>query len=258
MAPDEWEPVQYEVLDADAAPPCLAFGGGDEVAIADPGDYEAARRRYAPQGEYVSYTADGSQSSFALPYQPLDVNGDGVIGPSEIIIYVTVRPLYATVNGETIRISSNPIWIENGEILIFMDVPPGTVERTVPYREIFEVDPVSGEVTFRQPPQEGSRVSICGSKKLYAEYGGRTCSIPDEFFVDRMLIGKSITGNGCLHGFDTRIYLDHENRKLVYVGDVDYEDYSGFCTEEARTITRWVSAEQPPFGYEVVFLDRGR
>ena len=72
---------------------CCPLKNALQVLIASEDDYEGARRRYAPQGGYEAFEADGVRRNYQLSYQPLDTDEDGVIGPTELAIYVDKPPL---------------------------------------------------------------------------------------------------------------------------------------------------------------------
>ncbi len=252
---EEWEPVLFEELSDDERPPCLYYwGSGMEIVITSDDDYETIRRIYAPQGQYVDFEANGIQRSFKLQYQPLDTNNDGVIRPNDLIIYVKNKPLYANVNGELISVSANPIRMAGDSIMIFRTSPPYTVERMIYYKEVFTVDQVTGEVTFNMPPQKGSKVSLCATRRLYDTYHDRECSMQYFDFTSRIIIGKAISGNGCLKGFEKELFMDNVERRLIYLWRRIEDDTQGGCPEILLHYDSWITVDRSPDDYEVVFI----
>ena len=250
----DWEPLLLEELTKEAIPPCLSFGAIQAVITSDD-DYDSLRTRYAPQGEYVDFEADGVQTTFELPYQPLDADFDGRIGPREIIIYVKNKPLHVNINAELFLVYSNPIQVGADSLPLFSITPPYTFERKVHYTQVFTVDSLTGAITFGTPPQQGSRVSISGCRTLYDTYDGRECSMQYWDFASRIVIGKTVYGNGCLLGFEKELFLDRDKRQLIYMWQ-RIELLSTTCPEIAIEYTSWIAVDRPPDGYEVVFVER--
>ena len=246
------EPWAFEELPRESFPPCLSHADV-EIVIDDEEDYERVRRRYAPQGEYVKFPADGVEKTFQLPYQPLDTDHDGEIGPRDVIIYVRDGVLVSSGGEEVASVS--PIHVEGDSVLIFRSSPPYTVERKIHYAELFTVDPENGAVTFANPPPQGSTVSLSAPNKLYASYAGRACSVNYLDLADHVAIGKSISGNGCLQGLEFDLYLDRVDRKLIYRWRRLEDTETGVCTDNYVQIVKWIVAPQPPDGYEVAFVE---
>jgi len=251
-----WEPLSFEELSRDSIPPCLSYGGADfEIVLTGNDGYESIRRLYAPQGQYVDFETDGVQKSFKLPYLPLDTNNDGVIGPNELIIYVMRKPLYANINGVTIIVSANPIRMDGDSILIFLTTPPYAVDGKIYYKKVFTVDPVTGEITFNIPPQAGSNVSISAMRKLYETYRNRECSMQYFDFTSRIILGKSVTGGGCLKGFEKELFLDKEKQQIIYLWRKIEDDPQNGCPEIIVQFTSWIVVDRQPGDYEVVFIE---
>ena len=257
--PDLWEPWPFEELAERQTPPCLSVGQF-QIVISDTGDYEHLRRAYPPQGEYASFQADGIHRSFELPYQPLSVDGDGEIGPGDLAIYVrganeSIRGTLLTASGDELT-STYPIYVEGDSIFVFQTSPPYAVRRKMPYTDVFTVDPATGRVTFVHPPPQGSVVSISGFR-VYETYNQRTCSMDEFDFSERIVLGKSIGGNGCLKGMENEVFLDKRNRKLIYRWKKLEAPSQRGCPEVALRFEKWVATERPPDGYEVVFAEDG-
>jgi hypothetical protein len=252
----DWEPLLFEELSKVTIPPCLYFPGRSiQAVITNNDDYEIIRRKHAPPGEYVDFEADGVQRTFEFPYQPQDVCYDGKIDPYDIIIYVMNKLLYANIDGELFLVHSNPIRVRCDTLPVFLISPPYTFERKVHYTQVFTVDSLSGAITFGTPPQQGSKVSICAMSKLYDTYDGRECSMQYLDFASRIIIGKSITGNGCLLGFRKELFLDRDKRQLIYLWR-RIELLSTACPEVFNQYTSWIAVDRPPEGYEVVFVEQ--
>jgi hypothetical protein len=250
-----WAPLSFEELSKETIPPCLYFPGRSiQAVVANNEDYEIIRREHPPQGEYVDFEADGVQRTFEFPYQPLDVCHDGKIDPYDIVIYVMYKLLYANLDGKLFLVYSNPIRVRCDSLPVFSISPPYPFERNVHYTQVFTVDSLSGAVTFGTPPQQGSKVSIC-AMKLYDVYDGRECSMEYWDFASRIIIGKSITGNGCLLGFRKELYLDRDKRQLIYVSR-RIELRMPACPEIFKQYTSWIAVDRPPEGYEVVFVEQ--
>jgi hypothetical protein len=262
-APDQLKnnPIQldYTELFNDSIPPCLR--GINEIVIKTHSDYDSLRRKHAPQGEYENFKGDGKQKSFKLSYQPLGSDSDGKIGPNDLVIYVKNIPIIININNEEIEVSSNPFRIKNDSILIFADEHPYTVKFKIHYTKIFSVNSENGEITFVSPPLSGSDIWICGVRKLYDIYGNRVCTLDDFDLTDKIIIGNSIGGNGCLMGFDIELLFDTITRDLLYktIIKIQYTDYG--CPEIFMSYTKWILVENIKevnsvnFKYDTLWVD---
>lgn len=252
----EWEPVAFEEISSSERPPCIYYWGGDrQIVVTSVGNYENIRRQYAPQGNYVDFYPNGAQQNFRLPYQPLGSGPGGSILPHDLIIYVKDKPLYANINGELIVVSSNPIRMEGDSIMIFLTTPPYTVGRMVHYQDVFTVDQVTGEVTFNIAPQAGSKIWMCATNRLYETWHDRECSMDYFNFDSLIMLGKVVTGDGCLRGFEKELYLDHAEQRLIYQWRRIEDNPSGGCPSIAIELDSWITVEKPPAGYNIVFIN---
>jgi hypothetical protein len=255
-ATEDWEPLPFQTLSSDSLPPCLFYSGADiEIALLNDENYESIRRSFAPQGQYVDFEADGVQRSFRFPYSPLDTNNDNIIGPNELIIYVKRKPLYANIQGATIMVSANPIRVDGDSILIFATTPPYTVNKKIYYKEVFDVDSTTGEITFNTAPQQGSLVSICSMKRLYDSYRNRVCSMQYFDFTSRIILGKSITGSGCLKGLKRELFLDRSRKRIIYFWRKIEDDPSNGCPAVLVQFNDWITAQKQPDDYKIVFIE---
>jgi hypothetical protein len=250
-------PVPFVELEQDSWPPCIdSHALFQEVVLADNQAYESFRRDEAPQGEYEEFLADGVVRNFHLSYVPLDATGDGLLGPGDFNVYVEEKPLYVSVAGQQFQVRTNPIYIIDDSALVFTGEFPNTITRKVHYLEVFSIDSRTGEVRFVPTPSEGSRILISGSRRLYEEYQGRPCTTADEFLSDQIVIGKLMEGNDCFLGFDKQLFLDHDNRMLIYLFWTNWDTASGCAGHSiSRMFRSWISVAKPPAGYEIVFVE---
>jgi hypothetical protein len=247
--------LAFTELPDDSIPPCLNYVGIDaEFVIRNNIDYDIIKIRHAPQGEYEDFIADGLQKNFRLSYQPLDANLNGKIDPEDIIIYVAGEPIYVNYNGETIKVNSYPFHIVNDQIMIFND-STGVLENTIPYQLIFNIDSVSGEISFISPPLQGNRISICASRKLYSSYNGRECNMDYFNFSKYSVFGKQVNGNGCLKEFDIQLFRDDINKRIIYQYKLIEEIPNDGCPPTFVVVDHWIYTENIPDGYIVIFVE---
>jgi hypothetical protein len=245
--------LEFNKLYIESVPPCLNYAGIDaEFVIRKNKDYDNLKIIHAPQGEYEDFIADGVRKNFKLSYQPLDADLNGKIGPEDLIIYMSGEPIYVNYNGNTIKVNSYPFYIKNNQILIFND-SSHIVEKTIPYQLVFKVDTVSGEIFFISPPHQGNKVSFCASRKLYSSYQGRDCNMNYFNFTKYSIIGKQVTGNGCLKDFNFQLLRDDINKEIIFQYKLIEEKTNGGCPEVLVTVTHWIYTEKFPDGYNVVF-----
>jgi hypothetical protein len=248
-------PVGYWELPPGQIPPCLEIGGDQAtVVIGSVTDYDSVKIRYAPQGPYEDFLADGSQTIFKLSYQPLDADEDGRIGQEDLGIYLTGQPIFVQYFSKTIKVNSDPFYIIGDSILIFNDIT-GNVDGKIPYRLVLSVDSISGEVSFVSPPPTGDKLSICASQKLYPTYQGRDCSMNNFDFSRYSIIGLRITGNGCLEGFDKLVLKDASSRQIIYSYRRRIRQQAGGCNENLSVFKSWIEIPRIPDGYSVIFQE---
>ena len=251
---NEWEPMASEEISSSDRPPCISdLISTAQFVVTSVDDYESIRRQFAPEGNQVNFHSDGVQRSFRLPYQPIGYGPDGIILPRDILIWVHDVPLYVSVNGELIVVTSVPIYIDGDSILIFRTKPPYTVERRVHYQDVLSVDSVTGEVTFNIAPQAGGRISLRASR-FFETYDGQECSMIYFDFDSRIMIGKLVTGNSCLKGLEKDLYLDHAGQQLIYLWRKIEDDPGSVCKDLIIRLESWITVEKPPAGYDIVFI----
>ncbi|MDP2208626.1 MAG: hypothetical protein Q8K98_07610 [Bacteroidota bacterium] len=242
-------PIQFSELSSDSIPPCLNCYSF-EFCLRNINDYNSLRIKYAPQGKYERFTANGEQNKFQLSYQALDADDDGKIGVGDLIIYVSGKPLYVTYNGRNYKLNSTPFYIINNEILIFDST--GRLESRIPYQTVFEIDSINGAVTFIIPPPSGNVVSLCASRAIYDEYNGRTCSMEYFDFNKYSIIGKEINGNGCLKGFNKWLYKDSRNKTFIYKYK-RIEDKNTRCPAIHVSFRSWIYFDKIPDDFKIIF-----
>jgi hypothetical protein len=246
----DFEKIDYTLIDNDSIPPCLNFPEC-EIVIKSNEDYELFRREYAPQGVYEYFNGNCSTKEFSLSYQPLDTDGDSQLDPNDIIIYYK-GDLKIEYENVEYKVSSYPFHVDLEEnIIIYNTESPYTEIARIPSNLIYTVNPESGQVTFNQPPKMGVEISMSASR-LFDEYNGISCSMDNFDFENKILIGKRIGGNGCLNGFDIELYLDSDNRRVIYDYTID-KDKSNICPEIYLTFTKWIVVENVDKSYRVKF-----
>lgn len=235
----------------DSIPPCLI--GIKEIVIKNQTDYNTIKKTHAPQGDYENFKGNGEQTKFKLSYQPIDSDSDGKIGPSDLAIYVKEKPILIDIEGNEVKVSSNPFHIRNDSILIFSEEYPYTVVNKIHYTKVFNVNGVTGEITFNNPPAIGSDIWICGVKKLYDVYNDRPCNL-DYFDLDnKLIIGNTAGGDGCFLGFDVELLIDTKQKEILYKAIQNFKITDEGCPEIFWTETKWILVENVTDDYIVKF-----
>ncbi|MAO63566.1 MAG: hypothetical protein CL666_01055 [Balneola sp.] len=248
--------IHFVELPEESFPPCLSHGGiGFQMAISSNSDYEKLRRDYAPQGEYEYFVAGDNPEPYQLSYQPLDTNGDHEIGPEDIVIYARARPFRITYQGELYRVNSIPFYIYDDSLSIYYEDDPYTTAGKIHYENVLSIHPSTGAVEFKKPLSVNTRVSM-SANKLYSSYDGRTCSMENFDFSRGTIIGKKVTGNGCLNGFDKQISIESQNKQIIYSWWKDEDHTSNGCPSIALSYESWVQIIPPPPGFDIVFEER--
>ncbi len=251
------EPVAFDTL---TSTPCLETWQM-QLVVRDSTDYENVRRKYAPQGDFVSFVADGNQSTFTPPYKPVGTGSGNTITPDDMSIYIgeyDANTIYQTIiDGERVGVPSYPFTIESNQVPIVDTLPPFSIINRIFYYKIFKIDSLTGAVTFTTPPPLNSRVSFYAPKVIFKERFGGNCNIENFDFENFMMIGKSIHGNGCLKGMAVNLYVDHERKQLIHLTHymVDFNGQRNGCTEQILTFTKWIKCNQIPADYSVVFKE---
>jgi hypothetical protein len=237
-------------------PPCFnTFRPSYQCVIRSEMEYDTLKIKYAPQGQYEYFTANGVQKNFRLSYQPLDVNYDGKIDASELAIYLTGETLYVQYQGNKVKVHSNPFRIYNDSILIFNDTTYGESGK-IPRGLVFDVDSITGEIKFLSPPRAGDQISICGDKELYSNYNGRDCDMSYYDFSKYSIIGIGVSGNGCLTGLSDQPYINVETKQIIIKYKRIVNSTSGGCKDIAVYLSSWIQIPKVPDDYSVVFQEK--
>ena len=253
LGPGQESNVQYGQAVRGNEPPCLNIDYVPlQCVIRSAADYDSLKVAHAPQGPYEEFAADGIRTMFKLSYLPLGSGREGHIGPSDLAIYLTGQPIYVSYGGRTIKVDSDPFYVSNDSILIF-DGPGSTAGERIPYRLVFGIDSLTGEVTFVSPPPAGDRISISASRTLFTSYEGRDCSMNYFDFSLLSLVGIQVVGNGCLKGFDEEVTRNDLERKVTIRYVLRSEQHPGGCPDIVEAFSKWLVLPKIPDGYSVVF-----
>jgi hypothetical protein len=75
-------------------------------------------------------------------------------------------------------------------------------------------------------------------------------------FSDKIVIGKSINGDGCLIGIDKALFIDRTKRQIIYYWKGIKEEQQNGCPPISNQFTNWIAVEKPQDEYKVVFVER--
>jgi hypothetical protein len=137
---------------------------------------------------------------------------------------------------------------------------------SLPFAELSQdlTPPCLGSINTHQEFVITSNEDYEEYKKIYApqgeyvdfKYDDTKCSMKDFDFTDRIIIGKTVTGNGCLKGLEKKVFLDKNEKQIIFLWKRQIESAIGRgCPEFISHYESWIILKKPLEKYQVSFVE---
>ena len=195
------EKIDFEYVSGDSIGPCLWYYEW-ELVIKDIYDYDSILGIYGHPAYLEDFVGDGITKSFLTKSKLRDINSDDKISISDLLIYYDGE-INVSYNKRKYRVNSYPFHFDEDEnILIYTKEYPRKIIARIPSNLVLTVAPENGLITFNTPPQKGTKIRLTSSEIYDSPRCDECiCSMDDFDFSNKILVGKKIDGNGCLHTF---------------------------------------------------------